>query len=88
MPRVTGILETSLYVADVEQAAKFYEAVFGFQRIDSADERGCAMQAGNSQVLLLFKKGASLDHTASYTNFKKEMWAKWVSWSPRKEESP
>jgi len=60
-----GILETSLYVADVERSAKFYKAVFSFRQIDKAGERGCAMQAGKSQVLLLFKKGASLDHDGS-----------------------
>jgi len=58
-PRSEGVLETSLYVNDVTGSARFYERIFGFRRISDFGERGCAMQAGNRQVLLLFKKGGS-----------------------------
>ena len=59
-PKSKGILESSLYVADVGASARFYEKVFGFRVISDFGERGCAMQAGERQVLLLFKKRGSL----------------------------
>jgi catechol 2,3-dioxygenase-like lactoylglutathione lyase family enzyme len=58
-PRTNGILESSLYVSDVPRSVRFYEETFGFRVISEFGERGCAMQAGARQVLLLFKKGAS-----------------------------
>jgi catechol 2,3-dioxygenase-like lactoylglutathione lyase family enzyme len=58
-PNTEGILETSLYVTDVARSARFYEKIFGFRVIRDFGGRGCAMQAGNRQVLLLFKKGGS-----------------------------
>lgn len=61
MPPTDGILESSLYVADVARAAQFYQRIFGFEKIADFGERGCALQAGPRQVLLLFKKGASRD---------------------------
>lgn len=59
-PKSQGILESSLYVADVARSARFYEKIFGFRVIANFGERGCAIEAGHRQVLLLFKKGASL----------------------------
>ena len=38
---------------------RFYENIFGFPVIADFGERGCAMDAGIQQVLLLFKKGGS-----------------------------
>jgi catechol 2,3-dioxygenase-like lactoylglutathione lyase family enzyme len=58
MPAVSRVLETSLYVDDVERAARFYEDLFGFERV-FADERLCALGVAGRQVLLLFRKGAS-----------------------------
>jgi catechol 2,3-dioxygenase-like lactoylglutathione lyase family enzyme len=58
-PKIDGILESSLYVSDVQRSVRFYEQTFGFHVISEFGERGCAMQAGERQVLLLFKKGAS-----------------------------
>jgi catechol 2,3-dioxygenase-like lactoylglutathione lyase family enzyme len=58
-PKSEGILESSLYVNDVAESAQFYEKIFGFRIISDFGERGCAMQAGDRQVLLLFKKGGS-----------------------------
>src|SRR5215472_1543671 len=58
-PKTAGILESSLYVSDVLRAVRFYEKIFGFRVISDFGQRGCAMQAGTHQVLLLFKKGAS-----------------------------
>jgi catechol 2,3-dioxygenase-like lactoylglutathione lyase family enzyme len=59
-PKIDGILESSLYVDDVQRSVRFYEETFGF-RVIAEFERGCAMQVGTHQVLLLFKKGASRD---------------------------
>jgi catechol 2,3-dioxygenase-like lactoylglutathione lyase family enzyme len=58
-PKIDGILETSLYVSDVHRSVCFYEETLGFRVISDFGERGCAMHAGERQVLLLFKKGAS-----------------------------
>ena len=58
-PKTDGILESSLYVNDLPRSVRFYEETFGFRVISDFGERGCAMQAGAHQVLLLFKKGAS-----------------------------
>jgi len=58
-PKTDGILESSLYVDDLPRSVRFYQEVFGFSMINDFGERGCAMQAGPHQVLLLFKKGAS-----------------------------
>jgi catechol 2,3-dioxygenase-like lactoylglutathione lyase family enzyme len=59
-PKSDGILESSLYVENVSASGNFYERIFGFRIISDFGERGCAMQAGEHQVLLLFKKGGSL----------------------------
>ena len=40
-------------------SARFYQEIFGFPMISDFGERGCAMQAGAHQVLLLFRKGGS-----------------------------
>jgi len=60
-PKTAGFLESSLYVDDVARSARFYEKIFGFRLISDFGGRGCAMQAGDRQVLLLFKKGASVE---------------------------
>lgn len=65
-PASEGILESSLYVEDVARSARFYEKVFGFRVISDFAPRGCAMGAGDRQVLLLFQKGASVAHTSSH----------------------
>ena len=59
-PRSNGLLESSLYVHDVAASARFYAKIFGFRTISDFGERGCALEAGEPQVLLLFKKGGSL----------------------------
>ena len=59
MPEVSGILETALHVEDVERAARFYEDIFGFKRMAS-DERFCAFSVAGRDVLLLFKRGGTL----------------------------
>lgn len=58
-PKTDGILESSLYVSDVSRSVRFYEETFGFRVIMEFGKRGCAMNAGARQVLLLFEKGGS-----------------------------
>jgi catechol 2,3-dioxygenase-like lactoylglutathione lyase family enzyme len=65
-PKSEGILESSLYVTDVARSAGFYQKVFGFRVISDFGGRGCAMEAGPGQILLLFKKGASVDITSPH----------------------
>ena len=63
MPRVTGILETCLYVSDVERSAQFYERLFGFQRM-LCNERLCALSVAGRDVLILFLQGATAEPVA------------------------
>lgn len=58
-PKTEGLLEFSLYVDDVTRSTRFYERIFGFRVISNFGERGCAMEAGTRQVLLLFTKDGS-----------------------------
>lgn len=55
---ITGILETCLYVADLERAARFYETVLGFSRLDG-DARFQGLGVSPGHVLVLFVEGAS-----------------------------
>jgi len=56
---ITGILETSLYVQDLDRSSVFYRRLFDFQEL-VRDDRLCALGMESRQVLLLFRKGASL----------------------------
>jgi catechol 2,3-dioxygenase-like lactoylglutathione lyase family enzyme len=59
MPALTGIVETALYVDDVERASKFYEEVLGLTRIGGEDGRLHAYSVAGRDVLLLFRRGAT-----------------------------
>lgn len=58
MPAFTGIVETAVYVEDVERASKFYEDVLGLGKI-AGDDRFRAYSVADRDVLLLFKRGAT-----------------------------
>jgi len=58
-PTITGVLETSLYVADLDRSQQFYAALFGFPQL-AGDARFRALDVAGRQVLLLFRHGASL----------------------------
>ena len=58
MPQVSGLSESSLYVADLGRSQRFYESLFCFPPL-LRDARMCALNVANRQVLLLFLKGAS-----------------------------
>ncbi len=55
-PRLDGILETAVYVDDMEAAHVFYEDVLGLTRM-VAGERLYAYDAGPAQTLLVFWRG-------------------------------
>ena len=59
MPALMGILETALYVDDMERARAFYDGLFGLETVFS-DERMCAYDVGGRGLLLLFRRGESL----------------------------
>jgi catechol 2,3-dioxygenase-like lactoylglutathione lyase family enzyme len=58
VPRIDGILETSLYVADLARAGAFWEEIVGLAPL-AADARFRAYDAGRQGVLLLFLQGAT-----------------------------
>jgi catechol 2,3-dioxygenase-like lactoylglutathione lyase family enzyme len=58
MPRVSRILESSLYVDDLPRAVTFYAELFGLE-LFFQDNRMAALGVPGAQVLLLFKRGAT-----------------------------
>ena len=61
MPSITGIKETCLYCADLTATRDFYTALFKFPVMVEDPARFCALDVGGVSVLLLFKKGATLE---------------------------
>jgi len=57
-PKLRHLLETALYVDDMERALGFYRDLLGLAMLGVSD-RGCALVAGERQVLLLFRRGAT-----------------------------
>ena len=58
--KLDRVIETSLYVDDLDRAAKFYEQVLGLAALTS-DKRFRAYDVGGQSVLLLFRRGATLE---------------------------
>jgi catechol 2,3-dioxygenase-like lactoylglutathione lyase family enzyme len=56
--RVSGILETALYVTDPAVTAAFYRRLFGFGTLLESD-RLVALDVAGKNVLLLFRTGAT-----------------------------
>jgi catechol 2,3-dioxygenase-like lactoylglutathione lyase family enzyme len=56
MPTIGRVLETSLYVDQLDRAVDFYERIFGFDKL-LFDDRFCAFDISGQQVLLLFVRG-------------------------------
>jgi catechol 2,3-dioxygenase-like lactoylglutathione lyase family enzyme len=59
MPALHGVLETVLYVDDFDRARAFYEGLLGFAPVYS-DQRMCAYDVGGRSMLLVFRRGSSL----------------------------
>lgn len=58
-PQLNGVIETALYVDDLDRAAEFYGEVLGLAAMTS-DKRFRAYAVGGRSVLLLFKRGSTL----------------------------
>lgn len=58
MPELTAILETALYVDDLDRSIEFYQSLFPLRTL-VRDERLCAFAVADRQVLLLFLRGAT-----------------------------
>ena len=63
MPKITGILETALYVQQLDRSIEFYQRIFGFPVIHREGDQMCGMAAAEKQILLLFTEGASVQAT-------------------------
>lgn len=59
MTKLDRVLETALYVDDLERAARFYLDVLQLEPLFE-DQRLRAFAVGGTNVLLLFRRGASL----------------------------
>jgi catechol 2,3-dioxygenase-like lactoylglutathione lyase family enzyme len=59
MPQLDAVLETALYVDDLERAVRFYTDVLELEPL-YRDGRMCALSVGGRSVLLLFPRGGSL----------------------------
>ena len=59
-PELRGVLETALVVENTARAGRFYTEVFGFD-VMFESERLYSLNVGPGQVLLLFRRGGSLE---------------------------
>lgn len=64
MPRLNRIVETALYVDDLDRAAAFYEVKLGLAAMLKTRTL-IAYDVGGQNVLLLFLRGASVETQAS-----------------------
>ncbi|WP_448951537.1 VOC family protein [Labrys neptuniae] len=64
MPKLDRILETAIYVEDLDRSAHFYETVLDLAPLLKMD-RLYAYDVGGKNVLLVFKRGASSDDMTS-----------------------
>ncbi len=64
VPRISHILETALYVADLDIAGAFYARILGGEPF-LRDARMCALGLPGGGVLLLFARGGSAAPSAT-----------------------
>jgi catechol 2,3-dioxygenase-like lactoylglutathione lyase family enzyme len=64
MSPIQGIVETALYVDDLDRAERFYGDILGLERIAREDGRHVFYRVGDHSVLLLFLAAQTLtgDH--------------------------
>lgn len=60
VPKLGSVIETALYVDDLARANAFYQEVLELEPLTS-DSRFSAFDVGGRSVLLLFKRGATLE---------------------------
>jgi catechol 2,3-dioxygenase-like lactoylglutathione lyase family enzyme len=58
--KIQGIIETALYVDDLDAAEHFYGTTLGLRRIGKQAGRHVFFQAGDSSILLVFLSEATL----------------------------
>ena len=58
MPKLSGVIETALYVDDLDRTRAFYERVLGLVPL-TADSRFVSYDVGGRSVLLLFLRGST-----------------------------
>jgi catechol 2,3-dioxygenase-like lactoylglutathione lyase family enzyme len=62
-PPIEGIVESVLYVEDMARAVAFYRDELGLEPMVGDPARFQSFRAGERQVLLLFKRGGTLQPT-------------------------
>ncbi len=60
-PAINGVVETVLYADDLPRALAFYRDALGLREMKGDHERFVALDAGAGRVLLLFKRGGTLE---------------------------
>jgi catechol 2,3-dioxygenase-like lactoylglutathione lyase family enzyme len=60
MPKLDGVLETALYVDDLDRAVRFYTDILALEPL-YRDSRLCAFSVGGRSVLLIFPRGGALE---------------------------
>lgn len=60
-PGILRVLESALYVDDLPRAVAFFRDVLGLEPMIEAPGRLVAMNAGGATVLLLFKRGSTVE---------------------------
>ncbi len=63
-PAIDGVLETALYVTDLDRSVAFFAGDLG-RPILLRNERMAALDAGRRSVLLLFRRGGSSETMAT-----------------------
>ncbi|HET6576794.1 MAG TPA: VOC family protein [Gemmatimonadales bacterium] len=63
-PALRGVLETAVYVEDLERSRAFYARLFGLP-VMVGDDRFCAFDVAGRDVLLLFRKGGTPEPVAT-----------------------
>lgn len=58
-PKVNGVLETGIYVEDIDRSRAFYDRIFGFEAV-FVEDRIVTLAVAPAQVLIIFKRGGTL----------------------------
>lgn len=62
-PTIAGIVESVLYTDDLPRAVRFFREILGLVPMTGDEARYQSFQVGAGQVLLLFKRGSTLEPT-------------------------
>ena len=60
MPNLGGILESSIYVDNLNRSVEFYQSIFQWQAMER-DDRLCAFNVSGRQVFLVFRRGGTVN---------------------------